>query len=96
MVVLILASLNIIVVNIAVLKGLNISPHKIAHHLLLVEVTLYFRETDLPNADPVTSDEQGEVTEQQIRSSSTVFILPRESMQTRILSRLDKKIPLKN
>lgn len=61
------------------------------HHLLLVEVRS-FRETDIPDADLVLSDEQDGVIEQ-ISSSSTVFILPCKSIQARILSRLDKKIP---
>ena len=62
--------------------------------MLLVEVPLHFSETNIPDADLVLSDEQDKVIEQ-ISTSPTVLILTCEAIQTRILSRLNKKIPLK-
>ena len=91
--------LNIMVVNvgnnkhIVVSEGLNVSLCKSCSPRNIRKYTL-FRETDLPDTDPGTSDEQDEVAQEQYTSWPAVFIIPRESVRTQILCRLDKKIPL--
>ena len=88
--------LNIMVVNvgnnkhIVVSEGLNVSLCKSYSPRNIRKYTL-FRETDLPDTDPGTSDEQDEVAQEQYTSWPAVFIIPRESVQTQILCRLDNK-----
>ena len=60
---------------------------------MLPKYTL-FRETDLPDTDPVTNAEQDEVAQEQYTSWPAVITIPLESLQTQILCQLDKKIPL--
>ena len=79
--------------NIAVSEGLKFSLCNSCSPRYIRKYTL-FRETDLPDTDPVTSSEQDEVAQEQYTSWPAVFIIPRESVRTQILCRLDKKIPL--
>ena len=79
--------------NIAVFEGLEVSLCNSCSARYIRKYTL-FRKTDLPDADPVTSSEHDEVAQEQCTSYPAVFIIPPESVQTQILCRLDKKIPL--
>ena len=79
--------------NIAVSEGLKVSLCNSCSPRYTRKYTL-FRETYLPNTDPVTGSEQDEVAQQQYTSWPAVFITPRESVQAQTLCRLDKKIPL--